>query len=105
MQCERLNTGLHKWAPTKPYLQPLDFETGSHYVAQADLEMVILLPQPPHLLESQVCVYTAAQNNLSEHHCPPHREDYTRLGHSCWIRINNQVLVSCVSVGHNFQCL
>lgn len=32
-----------------------NFETRSHYIAQAGLEFTMLLPQSPRMLRSQVC--------------------------------------------------
>jgi hypothetical protein len=48
--------GISNTVKMKPFF--LSFETGFHYVAQAGLELVILLPQPPK------CWYNR--------HAPPH---------------------------------
>jgi hypothetical protein len=39
-------------------------ETWSHYVAQAGLELMILLPQPPEFLGLQVCTTMKASEFL-----------------------------------------
>lgn len=52
---KQIFTTMSKWQTIQDRGRTLCFDTGSHCAAQDDLQLVILLPQPPHSKLTSEC--------------------------------------------------